>query len=58
MLVTVAANRTVLIANLEIQLLGEAADDSEFTNLLESLPFTAGDILHHGNYDAFKRQLH
>ena len=57
MLVTVTPNSPVRIENLEIQLLGEAADDPEFARLLDSPPFGPGDILHHGVYDDFKKTL-
>ena len=57
MIVRVTPNAPALIADIDIQVLGEAADDSEFSHLLESLPFAPGDILHHGVYEKFKRKL-
>ena len=57
MLVTVAANEPVRIASVDIQVLDEAVGDPEFIQLLASLPFAEGDILHHGVYENFKKRL-
>jgi translocation and assembly module TamA len=57
MAIAVTANEPVRINLIDIAVFGEAKNDSEFTALLAALPFSAGDILHHGVYDRFKKQL-
>ncbi|MEH6567923.1 MAG: autotransporter assembly complex family protein [Halioglobus sp.] len=57
MIVAVTPNEPVRITQIDVAIAGEAKDDPEFIALLASLPFAAGDILHHGVYDGFKKQL-
>lgn len=57
MVIAITANEPVRIKLIDISVLGEAKNDPEFVALLAALPFSAGDILHHGIYDRFKKQL-
>ncbi|MBN7798640.1 autotransporter assembly complex protein TamA [Parahaliea mediterranea] len=55
--IRVDAGEPVRIARFDVQVIGEAADDPAFDQLLEGLPLKAGDILHHGQYEAMKTSL-
>ena len=57
MVVAVTPNEPVRIKQIDVAVVGEAKGDPEFIALLAALPFSAGDILHHGVYDRFKKQL-
>ncbi len=48
----------VRVRQLDLQISGEAADDPEFQALSQTLPLQAGEILHHGHYEAIKSRLH
>lgn len=56
LLVTVKPGEPVRIAGAELCLEGEAADDPDFKKLQEKLP-QKGRILHHGEYDTFKKEV-
>lgn len=56
LLVTVNPGDPVRIAGAELILEGEAAEDADFKKLQEKLPKN-GHILHHGEYDAFKKEV-
>ncbi len=45
------------VRDFNIQLLGEAADDTQFNKLLNKLPLKLGSILNHGDYEASKSLL-
>jgi translocation and assembly module TamA len=57
MVVEVTPNEPVRIKEVEVAVLGEAQEDPEVIALLAALPLATGDILHHGVYDRFKKQL-
>jgi translocation and assembly module TamA len=57
MVIAITANEPVRINVIDIAVFGEAESDPEFIALLAALPFAAGDILHHGVYDRFKKRL-
>lgn len=56
LLINVAAGEPTLIADVDLQLSGDAATDPDFIALLTQAPQT-GQILHHGQYDSFKSSL-
>ncbi|MDX2322116.1 MAG: autotransporter assembly complex family protein [Moritella sp.] len=47
----------VKLANVNIQVNGEAGDDPMFINLLNTMPLTSGANLSHQNYDKFKADI-
>lgn len=47
----------VRIETSDIQLLGDAADDNDFLQLLQQQAPKVGDVLHHGQYDGLKSAL-
>ena len=47
----------VHIRDITVQLLGPAAADSGFDELLASVPFRPGDVLRHDTYETYKRLL-
>lgn len=55
--IRVDAGEPVRIAAFDVRVSGEASEDPAFDQLLEGLPLKAGDILHHGQYEAMKTSL-
>jgi len=55
--IDITPNQPVLISTIDVQLLGDALDDPAFAALIASAPINAGDILHHGKYETYKRSL-
>jgi translocation and assembly module TamA len=47
----------VRIRDINIQLLGPAADDPEFNRIIADMGIAPGDVLHHGNYQDFRNSL-
>jgi translocation and assembly module TamA len=47
----------VLIRDINIQIVGAAANDLEFARLTSDVGFTSGDVLHHGRYEDFRNSL-
>jgi translocation and assembly module TamA len=47
----------VRIHDLDIEILGPAADDSYMTELLSITGMAAGDVLHHGAFEGFRKKL-
>lgn len=56
LLINVNPGEATRIANIDIQINGEAATDAEFNALLKQAP-QQDQILHHGRYDNFKSSL-
>ena len=56
LIVKVDPGEPVRIAGAELALSGEAAEDPDFRKLLDSLP-EKGRVLHHGEYEAFKKSV-
>lgn len=54
--ISVDPGEPVRINTVDIQLLGDAANDPDFQTLLKHAP-QLGHIVHHGRYDTFKRNL-
>ncbi|WP_423186737.1 autotransporter assembly complex protein TamA [Alishewanella sp. d11] len=54
--INVVAGEPTRISTVDLQLTGEAATDSDFKALLAKAP-KPGQIVHHGQYDSFKRNL-
>jgi translocation and assembly module TamA len=57
MLILVDPGEPVRFRNVAFELAGEAADDPEFVELMSANPMVPGAVLHHGNYENFRRQL-
>lgn len=57
MLVEVDKNQAVLIDEIDLQLFDDAKVDPEFLSLMSDPPFGVRDILNHGVYEKFKKQL-
>ncbi|KKO49845.1 membrane protein [Arsukibacterium sp. MJ3] len=55
--VTVMAGEPTRINITDIQLIGDAATDSQFLQLMERNAPKVGDIIHHGKYDTLKNEL-
>jgi len=53
----IQAGPPVKIDNIEINIMGDAADDEEFSKLKDTLSKTNGSVLHHGHYEKMKSQL-
>lgn len=47
----------VRITSAEVKVTGEALEDPAFAALLADLPLRPGNVLNHGEYEAFKRRL-
>ncbi|MFN3900657.1 MAG: autotransporter assembly complex protein TamA [Alishewanella aestuarii] len=56
LLIQVTPGEPIRITETDIQLLGDAATDPEFQNLLRQAP-QVGQVVHHGRYDSFKSAL-
>lgn len=57
LVVTVNQGQPVLIEGVEVDITGQGADDSDYTNLLDRDLPKKGSVLNHGEYDSFKKQL-
>ncbi|MEP4148231.1 MAG: autotransporter assembly complex family protein [Halioglobus sp.] len=57
LLITVDAGDPILLREIDIRLLGDAADDPAFAKLVDASPLQSGDVLNHGAYDRFRRSL-
>lgn len=55
--INVEPGRRMKITRVDLVIEGEAADDSEFNNLLRDLPIEEGTDLNHGNYSNTKSQI-
>jgi translocation and assembly module TamA len=55
--VRVDPGEPVRLRHISVQVRGEAQDDASFGELLEDRPFASGDVLHHGVFEDFRRQL-
>ena len=55
--VTIVPGEPVRIDSASIQILGAAADDQTFTQLVNDSGILAGDTLHHGKFETFKQRL-
>ncbi len=53
----VTAGEPVVLRNVGIEIVGDAAVDAEFGSLVEANKPTAGRILNHGRYEAYKTTL-
>lgn len=56
LLIQVTPGEPIRVSETDIQLLGDAATDPEFQNLLRQAP-QVGQVVHHGRYDSFKSAL-
>ena len=57
LLIEVAPGDPVRIRDISIQVLGAAANDAEFTRLINNIGFESGDVLHHGHFESFRNRL-
>jgi len=57
LLIEVDAGEPVRIADVDIRLSGDVTEDDEFSRLVDNAPFTRGEVLSHGVYDAFRRRI-
>ena len=55
--VVVELGEPVRIRDVDIKILGPATGDEYMTNLLAEAGFAAGDVLHHGVFDSFRKKL-
>ena len=55
--ISVALGDPVRIRELEIEILGAATEDPEFTSLISGAGLSAGEIFHHGLFEDFRKQL-
>ncbi len=55
--VHVVAGEPVRIAQLDLQIVGEAQQDPEFQRLMGQHPFQLGDPFHHGKYEELKSRF-
>lgn len=55
--ISVDPGEPVRIRDVTVQLLGPAAADSGFDEVLASVPFRPGDVLRHDTYENYKRML-
>ena len=53
----VVAGEPVRIAQLDVQIVGEAQQDPEFKRLMLQQPFQVGDPFHHGKYEELKSRF-
>ena len=51
------AGEPVLIAGVDVKILGQAKDDSAYKDLLKTGEPKIGTVLNHGTYDSFKNSL-
>jgi translocation and assembly module TamA len=57
MRIAVELGEPVRIRDISIQILGTAANDPEFVRLTNNLGFATGDVLHHGRFVNFRKEL-
>jgi translocation and assembly module TamA len=57
LILTVKLNEATLIDNIDINIEGEANNDSAFITLLSEIDIQSGDKLHHGKYETLKSNL-
>jgi translocation and assembly module TamA len=57
MVIRVDPGYPVRLRHISVQVLGESAEDPAFQELLDQQPFAAGETLHHGTFEAFRRRL-
>ncbi len=57
MTIGVQPGEPVRIRNVTLQLLGQSADDPEFAELVGDSGLRPGDVLHHGDFEAFRTRL-
>tara|TARA_R110002073_G_scaffold156_3_gene1781 strand:- start:2835 stop:4532 length:1698 start_codon:yes stop_codon:yes gene_type:complete len=55
--IQVQQGEPVRIRDIDIQILGPASDDEDITRLLDNIGFAAGDPLHHGHFEDFRKRL-
>lgn len=55
--INVEPGRRMRVANVDLNIKGEAAEDPEFNQLLQNLPLQKGAGLNHGNYSSTKSQI-
>ena len=52
--IVVNAGAPVRVRDVNIQILGAAANDDNFTRLTSDIGFSSGDVLHHGRFESFR----
>jgi translocation and assembly module TamA len=57
MQIEVDAGEAVRIADIDIRIVGDAAEDEAFARFVADFPLNTGDVLNHGEYDRFRRQI-
>ncbi|RLA60324.1 MAG: outer membrane protein assembly factor [Gammaproteobacteria bacterium] len=57
LVISVDPGDPVRIRDIDIQVMGAAANDPEFTRLIADVSFALGDVLHHGLYEDFRNSL-
>lgn len=57
-IITIASGKPTIIRNVNISLLGDATEDSAFSNLLLTFPLKKGTTLNHRAYEDTKNALH
>ena len=55
--IVVNAGEPVRVRDINIQILGAAANDDYFTRLTSDTGFSSGDVLHHGRFDSFRENV-
>ena len=57
LLIEVVPGDPVRIRDISIQVLGAAANDPEFSRLIDNIGFQPGDVLHHGRFEALRNRI-
>ena len=55
--IVVNAGAPVRFRDIDIQILGAAANDENFTRLTSDIGFSSGDVLHHGRFESFRENV-
>ena len=55
--IVVNAGEPVRVRDINIQILGAAANDDNFTRLTSDIAFSSGDVLHHGRFESFRKKV-
>jgi translocation and assembly module TamA len=55
--IVVNAGEPVRVRDINIQILGAAANDDNFTRLTSDIGFSSGDVLHHGRFESFRKKV-
>ncbi|MEZ7997388.1 MAG: autotransporter assembly complex family protein [Halioglobus sp.] len=55
--IVVNAGDPVRVRDINIQILGAAANDDNFTRLTSDIGFSSGDVLHHGRFESFRKKV-